>query len=141
MKSFATFFVAAFVCFTTASFAQDSKPVFENASLTKIADGAPFVQLSWKKGSENTAYYLVERSIDGKIFKHVAVVFTSEDANWTAYKYNDKSIGTSGNAVYYRIAMVSGMKEVTYLPVKKVALTATETTIIAPVEGSVVTGK
>lgn len=126
MKTIASFFVAALVLFAATSFAQDNNPMVETVSFITVADGAPYVQLNWKKGTDNTIYYTVEKSIDGNTFKQVAIVFTSEDAQFAAYKYRDKSLATSGDAVYYRIGMVSEQKELVYLPVQKVAVAASE---------------
>jgi hypothetical protein len=122
MKTLYSLFVAAFVLFTSASFAQNQKTVFEGAYLTKGGDGAACVQMNWKKGSENTAYYLVERSTNGVDFKQVALVFTSEDTQFSNYKFRDKGFAAAGNIAYYRIAMVSEQKELTYLSVQKVDL-------------------
>ena len=120
-------FVAAFLLIASTATAQDQKSTFENASLTKAADGAACVQLNWKKGAENTAYYLVERSNDGKEFKQVALVFTSEDANFVNYKFRDKGFASANGAAYYRICIVNDHNEITYLPAKKVDLSAGET--------------
>jgi hypothetical protein len=122
MKTLYSFFVAAFVLFTSTVSAQSQKSVFEGASLTKAGDGAACVQLNWKKGSENTAYYLVERSANGVDFKQIALVFTSEDAQFSDYKFRDKGFAAAGNNAYYRIAIVSDQKELTYLPVQLVDL-------------------
>jgi hypothetical protein len=128
MKTFTSFLVAAFVLMATVSMAQDRKTVFETASLTASADGRTAVMLNWKQGEESTAYYLVERSTDGKEFKQIAMVFTWEDAQNNAYKFRDRGFTTSGVSLYYRIGVVNEQKEVNYLPVKKVALSATSIT-------------
>ena len=122
MKTLYSLFVAAFVLFTSASFAQNQTTIFEGAYLTKGGDGAAFVQLTWKKGTENTAYYLVERSTNGVDFKQVALVFTSEDIQFSDYKFRDRGFAAAGNMVYYRIAIVGEQKELTYLPTQKIDL-------------------
>jgi hypothetical protein len=122
MKTIATFFVAAFALLSITSFSQEQKSVFENANLARSGDGLPCVQLNWKKGTENTNFYLVERSTDGKEFKQIAVVFTSEDPGFTDFQYRDKGYTASGNTVYYRIAIVNDQKEISYLPMKMVML-------------------
>jgi hypothetical protein len=138
MKTFTFLSVAAFVLFSTRSFSQDQTSVFESASLTKAGDGSPCVQLKWKKGSENTAYYLVERSSGGKEFMQVALVFTSEDSTFSAYKYRDKNFAGLGNTIFYRIVIVNEQKELIYLPVRKVDVSMAETTSVAPVFTNVV---
>lgn len=120
MKTLVAFFVSAFVLLTTVSYSQEQKSVFENAALTTAADGSPCVQLNWKKGSENTAYYLVERSADGKEFKQIALVFTAEDNQLVDYKFRDKGYASAGSAAYYRITIVNDRREATYLAVRKV---------------------
>lgn len=115
-------FVATFLLIASTAIAQDQKSIFENVVIAKAADGTATVQLNWKKGAENTAYYLIERSIDGKEFKQVALVFTSEDANLVNYKFRDKGVASANGTAYYRICIVNDQKEITYLPVKKVDL-------------------
>lgn len=115
-------FVATFLLIASTAIAQDQKSIFENVVITKAADGTATVQLNWKKGAENTAYYLIERSNDGKEFKQVALAFTSEDANLVNYKFRDKGVASATGAAYYRICIVNDQKEITYLPVKKVDL-------------------
>lgn len=122
MKTVYSFFTAAFLLFAASSFAQSQKSFIESANLTPCADGTACVQLTWKKGTENTAYYLVERSADGNEFKPVALVFTSEDEQFADYKYKDKTPATTGSALYYRVSIVNSQKELTYLPVQKVVL-------------------
>jgi hypothetical protein len=141
MKMLTSLLTAAFVFFATAAFAQENKTVFESAGLTKATNGAPCVQLNWRTGAESTAYYLVEKSADGIKFTSVAVVFASDDTQWTAYNYRDKSITASASAVYYRIALVSEKNELTYLPAKKVGLSFAETAAVAPAAGVFSTSK
>ncbi|HEU4903665.1 MAG TPA: hypothetical protein VFT06_12755 [Flavisolibacter sp.] len=133
MKTLVAFFVSAFVLLSTASYSQEQKSVFENAGLATAADGSSCVQLNWKKGAENTAYYLVERSADGKEFKQIALVFTAEDSQLVDYKFRDKGYASAGSAAYYRIIIVNDRHEITYLPVRKVAF-ATGTSSVT--EGS-----
>ena len=124
MKTLGSLFIAAFLLLATTSFSQEQKAVFETAGLSQYTDGTPCVQLAWKKGGENTAYYLVERSADGISFKQIALVFTAEDASFTNYQYRDKGFASAGAAAWYRIAVVNATKELTYLPVKKVDVTS-----------------
>ena len=116
--------LAAFLLLSLSAFSQDQKTVFENASLIKTSNGTPCVALSWKKGTENTAYYLVERSVDGNEFKQIALVFTGENPEFTSYQYKDKSITSASGTVYYRIILVNDQKVITPLPTKKVVLSA-----------------
>lgn len=131
MKTLAFFFTASFILLAAKSFGQEKKTVFEKASLTKAANGAAYVQLNWNKGFENTAYYLLEKSADGKAFGPLAVVYTSDDTALTAYHFRDKQVNVSEGTVYYRIALVDAKKEMTYLPVVKLALSSASTTVVA----------
>ena len=119
MKTLTLSLMAAFLMLSFIAFSQEPKTVFETASFSKTANNSPCVALGWKKGAENTAYYLVERSMDGNEFKTIALVFTAEDADFVNYQYKDKSFSASNNAVYYRITIVNDKKELTCLPVKK----------------------
>ena len=118
MKTVVSFFTAAFLLLSATAFSQNT--LFENAVLAKAGDGLLCVQLNWKKGGENTAYYLVERSSNGVDFKQIALVFTAEDGQFSAYKFRDKNFAQAGSAAYYRIGLVNDKKELTYLPVRKV---------------------
>ena len=119
MKVYFTLFVAVLLFAANTSFSQNHKSVLERVSLAKAGDGALCVELAWKKGSENTSYYLVERSVDGKEFKQVGLVFTSEDPQFSDYKFRDKNYTISGNAPYYRIVLVNEQKEMAYLPARQ----------------------
>jgi hypothetical protein len=140
MKTLVAFFVSAFVLLTTASYSQEQKSVFENAGLATAADGLPCVQLNWKKGAENTAYYLVERSANGKEYKQIALVFTAEDNQLVDYKFRDKGYASAGSAAYYRIAIVNDRHEATYLPVRKVAF-SNGTSSVAEGSADAMTGR
>lgn len=133
MKTRTTFLIAVILCFATAAFAQNTKASFEKAYLTRAADGIPCVQLNWQNGSENIAYFLVQKSEDGNVFKTVAMVFTSENPELTAYAYKDRTASADGKAVFYRIASVSEYKELTYLPVQKVEISVADAaSILSP---------
>jgi hypothetical protein len=123
MKTSLLFFLSALLM-TTAAWSQNGASVFENASLAKTPGSLPCMLLNWKKGEENTAYYLVERSADGKAFKTVAVVFTAEDPAFCSYAFRDQTQASAKTDIYYRIGLVNGQKEVTYLPVRKASFAA-----------------
>lgn len=119
MKTLVPFCLALCLLFAGTAFSQEQRTVFAKTSVTKAGDGAACAELAWKKGAEKTAYYLVERSTDGKTFKQIALVFTGEDNAVVDYKFRDKAYASGGNAVYYRVGMVAENKELTYLPVQK----------------------
>lgn len=119
MKTVVPFFALCLLT-TTSLFAQDRKTVFETPSFAKASDGSSSINLTWKKGTENAAYYLVQRSTDGADFKTIGLVFTSEDNNFSDYAFKDRANAIAGvNELYYRVVIVSEQKELTYLPVKK----------------------
>lgn len=123
MKTVVPFFLALFLLTASSLFAQERKTVFEAPGFAKASDGSSLVNLTWKKGTENTAYYLVQRSIDGVEFKTIGLVFTSEDSNFSDYAFRDKVNEIAGvDEVYYRVGIVNDQKELTYLPVKKTGL-------------------
>jgi hypothetical protein len=75
-------------------------------------------QLSWSTSEEmNNNYYAVERSIDGRSWKQVAVVMgAGTSALVNKYSYTDKNI--SDAVVYYRIRQVD-MSGVTFYSVTR----------------------
>lgn len=139
MKTFVSFFTAAFLLLSGTAFSQSS--FFETASLAKAGDGLPCVQLNWKKGGENTAYYLVERSSNGVDFKQIALVFTAEDEQFSAYKFRDKNFAQAGSTAYYRIAVVSDKRELTYLPVQKVETSVATVAVTTSVSADAVASR
>ncbi|MDQ4140482.1 MAG: T9SS type A sorting domain-containing protein, partial [Bacteroidota bacterium] len=64
------------------------------------------VRLNWNTASEkNNAYFVVERSIDGKIFESIGEVKGSGNSNQLVqYTFLDKQ--APGNVVYYRLKQV-----------------------------------
>ena len=98
-------------------FAQEQQTSFQGLSIVTTSAGMA-AQLSWKKGNENIAYFIVERSFDGIDFKQCGVVFLSEDPQFNEYKFRDRISNTS-NGLVYRIGVVTEQKRVYYLPSKK----------------------
>lgn len=115
MKTLLVGFALALFC--TPSLAQDQRTSFENLSVVTTSAGTA-VQLSWKKGDEDIAFFIVERSTDGIDFKQCAIVFLSEDPDFVDYKFRDK-ISSTSNGLLYRIGMVNQQKRICYLPIRK----------------------
>ncbi len=107
----------ALLLFSTFSFAQESKTSLNNITVVSTSAGMA-AQLTWKKGSENVAFYVVERSYDGIDFKQCAIVFLSDNPDFTEYKFRDK-IASHSNGFLYRIGIVNEQKRVSYLPIRK----------------------
>ena len=63
-------------------------------------------QLVWKTNTElNTAYFAVERSLDGKSFKEVGKVTAQNTKNGASYKFDDVQLPMA-EKIYYRLKMV-----------------------------------
>jgi hypothetical protein len=97
--------------------AQVSKTNFDELAVVPTSTGTA-VQLSWKKGDENIAYFIVERSNDGIDFKQCGIVFLSEDPEFTEYKFRDR-VSSYSSGLLYRIGIVNSQNRISYLPVKK----------------------
>ena len=119
MKTLLLGLALSFAC--TAAPAQDLRTNYESLKVVTTTNGLA-AQLSWKKGAENVAYFIVERSTNGVDFTQCAVVFTSDDPSFVSYKFRDK-IGTVSQGLVYRLAVVNDQKRIAYLPPK---------TLIAP---------
>jgi hypothetical protein len=115
MKTLLLGFALTLFCFTT--FAQDQRTSFEQLAIVTTSAGNA-VQLSWKKGTENISYFIVERSTDGVDFKQCGIVFLSEDPEFIEYKFRDK-ISSTTQGLLYRIGLVNEHKRLSYLPIKK----------------------
>ena len=111
----------AFSLIVSTVSAQETRTTYEGLKIVTTANGMA-AQLSWKKGSENVAYFIVERSSNGVDFAQCAIVFTSEDPDFVDYKFRDK-ISSASQGLVYRLALVSNQKRISYLPAK---------TLIAP---------
>nr|GFD49470.1 hypothetical protein [Tanacetum cinerariifolium] len=77
--------------------------------------------LSWRTASEqNNAYFTVEGSTDGVVFKRLGMVAghgTSILAH--TYQYSDTTlIGTATGTAYYRLQQVDANGKVTYSPLR-----------------------
>ena len=115
MKTFLLGLTLLFACVYAS--AQEQPTSFEGISVVNTSVGLS-AQLSWKKGSESIAYFIVERSDDGVDFKQCGVVFLSEDPQFNQYKFRERISNTS-NGLIYRIGIVTEKKRVYYLPSKK----------------------
>ena len=108
------------VALTSLSFfasAQEEKTKFSGISVVNTSAGMA-AQLSWKKGSENISYFIVERSTDGIEFKQCGIVLLSEDPEFGEYKFRDR-ISNVSQGLVYRIGVVTAQRRVFYLPIKR----------------------
>ena len=115
MKTFFLCVTLTVICFFAS--AQEQKTSFDGIAVVNTSAGMA-AQLTWKKGSENISYFIVERSTDGIEFKQCGVVFLSEDPSFNEYKFRDR-ISASAHGLVYRIGIVTDQKRVYYLPTKK----------------------
>ncbi|HVF81904.1 MAG TPA: hypothetical protein VM884_08220 [Flavisolibacter sp.] len=117
-----TAFLSLVAClWSVATFAQDHKTSIDDILIITTSAGTTSAQLSWKKGDEEIAYFIVERSTDGVDFKQCGIVFLSDDPAFVQYKFKDK-IGTNTHDLLYRIGIVNEQKRLSYLPVKKLVV-------------------
>ena len=114
MKTILLGLAFSFICLF--SLAQNAQTTYEGLKVITTNSGLA-AQLTWKKGSENVSYFVVERSTDGIDFTQCAIVFTSEDPTLVDYKFRDKIASTSQGLVY-RLGLVSNQKRISYLPAK-----------------------
>ncbi len=75
--------------------------------------------LNWKTEQEiNTAFFTVESSVDGKIFKNIGKVNSVTNSNGK-YLFKDSSAVTE-NTIYYRLKMVDKDAQFTYSNIVKI---------------------
>ena len=80
-----------------------------------------YVLIQWNMaGQEGFSHFVLERSIDGKNFKDVALIFTKEAGDTPDYAFKDKVTVSAGHAMYYRLRMVDNASEVTYSYIRPV---------------------
>lgn len=101
---------------TGNAFGQNTRTTYDGLTVVGTPAGKA-VQLTWKKGSEDVYYFIVERSNNGVDFTQCAIVFTSEEPGFTDYKFREK-IGDSSQGLVYRLALVSQQRRISYLPAK-----------------------
>ena len=102
----------AIIIFSSSATCQEKQTSFDGIAVVTTSAGMA-AQLSWKKGSENIAYFIVERSTDGIDFKQCGIVFLSEDPAFSDYKFRDR-ISDSSQGLVYRIGIVTAQKRLYY---------------------------
>ena len=115
MKTFLLSLTLILFFFTASS--QLKQTSFDGIAVVATSAGMA-AQLSWKKGAENIAYFIVERSTDGIDFKQCGIVLLSEDPEFNDYKFRDR-ISDLSQGLVYRIGIVTVQKRLYYLPSKK----------------------
>lgn len=119
MKTLLLALTFSFIC--TLASAQNTHTSYDGLKVVTTPNGLA-AQLTWKKGTEDVSYFIVERSTNGIDFTQCAIVFTGEDPKLVDYKFREK-IGSTSQGLVYRLGLVSNQKRISYLPAK---------TLIAP---------
>jgi len=91
------------------------------------------VQLTWSTSHEvNFSHFVVERSLDGKSFSEISLVFAFEGntAGVRNYMYNDVAGSINGTALY-RLRMVDMDGKYSYSPVKTVSMRSNKSKVLA----------
>ncbi|WP_290795271.1 T9SS type A sorting domain-containing protein [Flavihumibacter sp. UBA7668] len=91
--------------------------IFLNAGATEHAELTSFsakienslVKLNWSAQYEDEfSHFAIERSIDGKTFKDVALYFTEgEQKAKSSFSYKDKYLPKNKNTLYYRLRLIN----------------------------------
>ncbi|MFL5789262.1 MAG: T9SS type A sorting domain-containing protein [Flavisolibacter sp.] len=81
------------------------------------------VILNWTKvQEENTFIYVVERSIDGKNFKQIALVLGDEKNTISSFSFKDPNVASGTGAVFYRLKFVDEVKRIYYSEIRLIRL-------------------
>lgn len=106
----------------------------ELTAFTATALGPAAVRLAWTTASElNSAYFDVERSLDGRAFTAVGrVAAAGSSATARPYEWRDAALPVGATLLYYRLRQVDQGGAVAYSPVCTVALGAAAGLSLAP---------
>jgi hypothetical protein len=91
----------------------------------------PNAALNWSTSQEhNFNYFMLERSVDGKNFSQIALVFGAGESDIKLnYSYNDKDLKGRGGVIYYRLKQVDVDGSFTYSSVRLIRLGDEKTSI------------
>ncbi|HEV7621355.1 MAG TPA: T9SS type A sorting domain-containing protein, partial [Flavisolibacter sp.] len=89
------------------------------------------VLLNWTTSSEyNFSHFVIERSIDGKHFTDIALVFGNGDVNQNAsYSYKDAHVVSATGTIFYRLRTVDKTAEFSYSQIQLIRLNNEQLTI------------
>ena len=103
------------------------------AGFSAKADGNRNAIVSWQTSSEvNTAYFTVQRSVDGVLFTDRDKVTAAGTGGSYAYRYNDDLSGVPAATVYYRLQTKDKDGSVRTSDIVSVALTGSKLITIRP---------
>ena len=81
------------------------------------------VNLAWTGHEENFSHYVIQRSVDGKEYKDIALVFANGNGQ-SSYQYKDPNVSSATGSVFYRLQLIDKVSEaVTYSDIKVIRLT------------------
>jgi hypothetical protein len=69
------------------------------------------VNLTWATNEKNISHYIIQRSMDGKSYSDIAVVFANDVPGACTYKYKDVKVSSYAVSVFYRLKAVGKNKE------------------------------
>ncbi|MBK5269643.1 MAG: T9SS type A sorting domain-containing protein [Bacteroidia bacterium] len=79
------------------------------------------VAVNWEASVEtNFSHYILQRSYSGNEFADIATIFGTEVAGAMKYSYNDASVNTQSQVVYYRLLMVDKDGKAKYSSVRMI---------------------
>lgn len=85
------------------------------------------VVLNWKTTSERDfSHFVIERSVDGKSYSDIALVFAAGGTAENIYSYKDKTAAMQAGIAYYRLRMVDEDRSFSYSFVSSVHLSKNE---------------
>jgi hypothetical protein len=109
--------------FKSFSLAQQRVLPLRLTSFNAVYD-AKNVVLDWTTDFEKDfSHFIIERSLDGKNFKEVALVFSNGDAEQkTTYRFKDAIVNSPDGTLLYRLRFVENSKETYYSQIRVVRL-------------------
>lgn len=94
--------------------------VLKSFEATNAASG---VELNWSfSGEEELSHYIIEKSVDGKQFKDVAIIFSNTTLAGNEYTYAEAVSDGASKNFYYRLKLVNSDGLFKYSPIRNVVL-------------------
>lgn len=94
--------------------------VLKSFEATNAASG---VELNWSFSEEKElSHFIIEKSVDGKQFNDVAIIFSNTALAGNEYTYGEVVSDDVSKSCYYRLRLVSSDGSFKYSPIRKVVL-------------------
>lgn len=91
------------------------------------------VELNWRtEWEENSSHFSIERSVDGREYKSVGIVFTAGNTNQSQkYSFKDDVSSLNVNAIYYRLRSIDidGKNELSEVRIIRITTDAAKMTV------------